>query len=461
MRRLLIIISLILLALPVAAQEADPIYPAEIDTDLDVTVTLDSSVLTLLDARVVAEPDVFGQMTNQLRGTLANQTAVALTNITLFADLLDADDTLIGEGLGVMVNACGSGLLPDFTLQPGASQSFSMTFDFFDGDLADLAQVNLFPQTTTTEASSSMQDSIADVAMITDREVVRVEWIDETTLRYGVGCEADAFPYLDWYEYDLTSQMTNAITHPDADRITEQFIANVRIEDEFEFRRSFMQFAPNSDRAVFQSDVNHFYTATADGSARQFIWDNLSRHSLHGIRWADGDIFLAYYYGAFGEDVLYFTAHAVNGRISRSIYIVAPSVTVPGPGEFGTHVVIGTTFDDVTGYWYRHVFLTDRELLIETDLPGNNWPAPLVVTGTSLDSLIYIARPVDDEPRLQCYDRDRDALTDLTELPLNLTPDDRGWMWLSPDEQTIALAANGIDGGLWLVDLSALPACAG
>jgi len=35
----------------------------------------------------------------------------------------------------------------------------------------------------------------------------------------------------------------------------------------------------------------------------------------------------------------------------------------------------------------------------------------------------------------------------------------RAQWWLSPDERRIALAANGVNSGLWLIDLRDLPAC--
>jgi hypothetical protein len=32
-------------------------------------------------------------------------------------------------------------------------------------------------------------------------------------------------------------------------------------------------------------------------------------------------------------------------------------------------------------------------------------------------------------------------------------------MWLSPENTTLALAANGVHGGLWLIDLTRFEAC--
>jgi hypothetical protein len=60
---------------------------------------------------------------------------------------------------------------------------------------------------------------------------------------------------------------------------------------------------------------------------------------------------------------------------------------------------------------------------------------------------------------MQCFNREEGGLHDLVPLPLNLTDGERAQWWLSPDEQTIALASNGVNSGLWLIDLDALPAC--
>jgi len=50
-------------------------------------------------------------------------------------------------------------------------------------------------------------------------------------------------------------------------------------------------------------------------------------------------------------------------------------------------------------------------------------------------------------------------LTTLTPVPLQLTDSERAGAWMSPAEQTLALAAIGAHGGLWQIDLNALPAC--
>jgi hypothetical protein len=75
---------------------------------------------------------------------------------------------------------------------------------------------------------------------------------------------------------------------------------------------------------------------------------------------------------------------------------------------------------------------------------------------------IYLIRPVDGADRLQCFYRPTDGesrLIDLASAPLRLAIDERAWSFLSPDQRYIALSANGVNSGLWLIDLQALPAC--
>jgi hypothetical protein len=116
-------------------------------------------------------------------------------------------------------------------------------------------------------------------------------------------------------------------------------------------------------------------------------------------------------------------------------------------------VVIGGTFDDVTGYFLTSAMSNSSELLFEGEVPGNNYPAPLYVPQAWGTAHIYIVRPVKGEPLLQCFNRDTGELSTLTTLPIRLTDADRAWTWLSPDLAYMALAANGLNGGLWLVDL--------
>ena len=59
----------------------------------------------------------------------------------------------------------------------------------------------------------------------------------------------------------------------------------------------------------------------------------------------------------------------------------------------------------------------------------------------------------------ECFNLESRELHKLTPLPLNLSTDERASWSLSPENNTIALAADGVNGGLWTIDLGELAAC--
>src|SRR5665811_746341 len=84
------------------------------------------SDLTADSVQIVNGVGDFGQPVVEAVGQLTNASSTsAYGTINLDAKAYDAQDQLVGEGLGVLVNACGVGLAPDFALQPGDSQGFS------------------------------------------------------------------------------------------------------------------------------------------------------------------------------------------------------------------------------------------------------------------------------------------------------------------------------------------------
>jgi hypothetical protein len=175
-------------------------------------------------------------------------------------------------------------------------------------------------------------------------------------------------------------------------------------------------------------------------------------------------MFLAYYYGAYGDPVRWLTATVRGDAVSLGINDVTPSVTVPGITNDGQRVIISGTFpvegEDVMGYFWQHVRSAQRELMFETDvLPGNNYPAPLFWRKDAETRYIYMIRPINTQPTLQCFHYESKTLTTLMPVPLVLTDSERAGMWLSPNGEMIALAAIGAHGGLWLIDLKDLPAC--
>src|SRR4029079_3848213 len=121
--------------------------------------------------------------------------------------------------------------------------------------------------------------------------------------------------------------------------------------------------------------------------------------------------------------------------------------------------IIGIEMDGKTGYYDKKAAYETTTLLFEAPLPGNNWPGPLYEKDADKSAFVYAALPKDGGPTLVCYNMQSKAAFDITTLPLQLTNDERAWWWLSPDNNTIALAAEGIHGGLWLIDLNKTKAC--
>jgi hypothetical protein len=226
-----------------------------------------------------------------------------------------------------------------------------------------------------------------------------------------------------------------------------------------------LSFAPAGSRVAFQGETNQFYTAEADGRFVRRLYTGLYNRTLQEIYWLpDGETFAAYYYGAYGDPVIYFTANAEGEAISLNPRFSMPSTIVPGVSPDGRRAVIGGAFsgEGNNGYYLKALINNSApSLLFEAEPPGNNWPAPLfrVTNGNTPTETIYIARPVLNEARLQCFSTVRGGPFDLAPLPLALATEDRARWWLSPDGGTIALAANGVNGGLWLVDLSAFREC--
>lgn len=442
--RFIVIFSLLLFALlPVAAAQEDD---AALETD-DISLT--------------SETDIFGQAVQIVRGLLINPDEMAYQNISIFADVYNADDELIGEGIGFPVNACGTGLLPTFALQPQSRQTFSVVLELFEND-SEIDRVDVFAQGIEVDPlPMNISQTYTGLRRISDREVVSVEWLDETSLRFGVGCHNDVFDSHDWFLYNLETGNLTEIEHPNVERVTDALLVQLGLTEPVDYDHSMLTFSPTSRRIVYQTDINVMLTAEPDGSFKRLIYDDLYRHSLRGFIWLPQGRFLAYYFGALGDEVRYFTASVEGQRISTGLNTITPSQTVPGPTPDGGRAVVTTTINDITGYYLQQTGSGAAELLFEAEPPGNNWPAPIYIPDPERRALIYIIRPVNDVARLQCFNLGSGQLNDLSALPLQLTPDDRAWSWLSPDENTLAVAANGVEGGLWLVDLSALSGCDG
>ena len=300
---------------------------------------------------------------------------------------------------------------------------------------------------------------------LTEDEVVAVEWEDADTFRYAVGCERDLFTAWEWRRYDMARGRDAVITHPSAAQVNDALRERLRLTDPLIFANSRLRYAPiGGERLVYQDAINDIFTAAADGRFQRRMHTLLNSYSLQGYVWLPENRFMAYYYGAYGDPVYYFTADIDGRLISRAPLRAKPSAIVPGVAADGRRAIIAGTFDGVTGYFFERLNDTFFELLFEADVPGNTYPAPVPLLNEAGDRVtrIYLVRPIDGAPHLQCFARPEEgvsALIDYGALPLTLTVDERAWSFLSPDERFIALAANGANGGLWLIDREALPAC--
>ncbi len=428
-----------------------------------VSVSAQTNPLTVDDVEITSGVGDFGQPVLRAVGTLTNHgDTLAYTGISLNAEAYDAADALIGSGIGVLTNACGVGLLPDFALQPGAAQTFSAPLELFDPE-ATVARVVVTADAQSAPATPPAALA-AGVEQVSSAEAVNVEWIDDHSLRYATGCATDPFLDWTWQVYDLGSGSTTAIAPPHAEDVTDALRQRLQLADDETLVHSLLRYAPDGQRLVYQNVQNDFQTASVDGTFRRVLYTGLHNQSLQGVYWLPEERFLAYYYGAIGDPVSYFTADAAARVISPPLAQNPPSLIVPGVSRDARRVVIAGDFADGLGY-YLYVVTNGffEKLFAPDDIPGNNYPAPLLISGGEDDLItqVYAAIPVDGVPRLQCFNRDEGVLYDLAPLPLDLGDGDRAWWWLSPDDNTIALAANGVNGGLWQIDLTALPACAG
>ncbi len=411
--------------------------------------------LLLFETQLGAQPDGFGGESPVARGEVYNHGAQAYRNVQISVEAYTAAGEVIGEGYGFLVNACGTALL-DYALPPGRSQPYSAPFELF-GE-GDVARVELDIAAEAVPMTLPPPINMPGLHFITTGEVVMLEWLDADSFIYGSGCAGEVFTELDWWHYSLTDNALSAIEHPAAARVNPEMIARsdaalVTQSGELNpalFFGSQMTFPPNARRIVYQNDLHTIFSAEFDGSYKRLIHDGLHKRSLRGFLWAEvPGVFLAYYFGAYGEQVYYFSADVSGKMLSNRLEELPPSSIVPGPAPDGLAAVVGREIDAVSGYYWQNAY-GGAELLFAAELPGNNYPAPIVTR-----ERIYIIRPIDDIATLQCYTRATWQLATISALPLRLTREARAWAWLSPDGSKLALAANGTDGGLWWLELPA------
>ena len=411
------------------------------------------TALILTATELARQPDAFGGDSPVVRGELYNHGTEAYRHISISVEAYDSDFQLIGDGFGFLVDACGTALL-DYALPPGRTQTYTAPYELFAE--GEVAQVKLSVDGSAVAWEAPGQVEAPALQRISVDEVVMLEWLDEQTLIYGVGCDGDVFTELAWWRYSLVDHALSEIEHPDAQRVTAEMIARSDValitqsgeQNPALFYRSQMTFPPGARRVVYQNDLHTIFSAEPDGGYKRLIHDKLHQHSLRGFTWAQKPgVFLAYYFGAYGEPVRYFIADVEGRMVSDRLEDLPESQIVPGLAPDGLAALVGRRNGDVSGYYWQYAF-GGADLLLEAALPGNNYPAPIVTP-----ALIYLVRPIDDVPTLQCYDRSTRTLETVSALPLRLTRESRAWAWLSPDGGKLALAASGVDGGAWWLDV--------
>lgn len=424
----------------------------------------DDPLLISSNTRIGTQLDIFGEESMVVTGDLYNFGTDGYTNINVYVEAYDEDENLIGEGFGFLVNACGTALL-DYVMPPDHLQPFNAPFELFED--AEVDSVKVITEAATVDVPQQPDIETTGVYPISDDEVVMLEWIDDDVLIYGVGCDESVFTELTWRQYTLSENELISINHPDASFVTDAMVRQSGITlisqsgdyDPELYNRSRLTFSPTARRAIFQNDLHTVVSSEPDGSFKRLIHDGLHQYSLKGFLWTSNPgVFLAYYFGSYGETVHYFTGNVDGNLLSARLENVQPSMTVPGVSPDGLYSVVGTTVEDVTGYYLQSSFYSTSELLFEADLPDNNYPAPLVVDRAE-NRLLYVVRPIDEVPTLQCWNRNDAELKTLTALPFTLSNESRAWTWISPDNTQIVISANGTEGGLWLIELSENASC--
>ncbi len=426
-------------------------------------VVAQETALRALEMAIVLRPDAWGQEQAYIEGRLHNDGPLAWTVEQLVAEVSDAEETLIGEGFGFLTGVCGEALPLDHALQPGESAPFALQLDLFGApEVPPDARIEILPQASSREpALEADVPAQPGITQIDGREIVELEWVDAQRLRYSSGCWRDVFTMRAWHEVNLLSgERSELAAHPDAEDVTPDLLKAIDQTDPLAFRRSFFSFAPGQRRALYQNALNSLVTVEPNGSFQRVLFGKLYNITLQGVIWqGTSGIFIAWFHAGPGKEVRYAVGNAEGRPISQHPSRAFSSNTVPGVSASGLGVVINATLNGVTGYFLKDTASDFTLPMFTAESPGNHWPAPWYAHSPG-GRRIYIARPVDGMARLQCYNPDTKILQDLVALPfLQLTPDARSRMALSPDFSTLALAANGIHGGLWLIDLQRFAFC--
>ena len=165
--------------------------------------------LVFLDTQIETRPDSFGGEATRVTGELFNNGLVAVGNVRVFVEAYAADDGLIGEGFGYLVNACGTALL-DYALPAGRTQAYEAPFEVFAAGEVAAVKLSLDAEAIAPALTSPPVVSPLVTTVAAD-EVVQLEWLDDETLIFGVGCADAVFTELDWWQYSLPDHALKAI----------------------------------------------------------------------------------------------------------------------------------------------------------------------------------------------------------------------------------------------------------
>jgi hypothetical protein len=277
--------------------------------------------IMLVNGEVITRTDAFGIEQPVIVGSVRNTGETAYTNITLLGEVYDAQGAVIGEAYGYLVNACGVALL-ETAIQPGQTRPFEAIVEVYEEE-TEIATLGILADGTSIPPETPLDwTQLPGITQISTEEVVSVQWFDDSTFAYGVGCDRHIFTTYTWYQYDMAAGTPTPIPVPRGDLINATFIERTAITqstfggelDPKLLLRSFLSFAPNGTRLVYQTDIHELFTVAESGYSRRSVHVFLNRYSLQGINWTPDNNFVAYYFGAYGEPVQYLTANA-NGDL--------------------------------------------------------------------------------------------------------------------------------------------------
>jgi len=128
---------------------------------LSTTVFAQSTLeLVAADIAIVETQDIYGQTVQMVEGRLVNEGMSAYGSISLSAQAYDRTDEFVGEGFGVLINACGAGLPFDFVQQPGESRPFAISLELFEAN----ATIDRVEVSATGEAVAANGSDTAPLA---------------------------------------------------------------------------------------------------------------------------------------------------------------------------------------------------------------------------------------------------------------------------------------------------------